>query len=112
MRRLVLCLALVSLACDGSTTAPSGPLFTRSGVGPSVFDLPSHIDRVQIQASYTGTCENFVVWVGSGLIVNTILGTCSIASGTRFFGTHATEGSQVRVEHAIGITWSITEVRQ
>lgn len=85
--------------------------FTRSGVGNTVFDMPTDISRVRITGSYGGSCENFIMRVGGRLAVNEILGTCSIASGRNYEGTHLVSGGVVEVTSSNGVSWSITELR-
>lgn len=88
------------------------PLWVQRGHGASVFDMPPWIRRVQITATYTGRCENFVVRVGGRLVVNVIMGTCSVANaGARYEGTHLVTPGVVEVVYATGITWTVQEVR-
>ncbi len=87
------------------------PIFTRSGVGNMVFDMPTYVSRVRIQASYPDRCQNFVVLIAGRLIVNEILGTCSIASGRSYDGTHTTSGGVVETQISTGVSWTFTEVR-
>lgn len=87
------------------------PLFTRSGTGASVFDLPTSVSRVRITADYGGFCENFIVHIAGAGIVNEILGTCGTGSGPHFGGTFSTSGGRVDVLNSTGITWTFTEVR-
>jgi hypothetical protein len=87
------------------------PLFTRGGTGANVFDMPTTVTRVRIQADYGGSCENFIVHIGGRGVVNDILGTCSVASGRHFDGTFTTTGGVVEVLNSSGISWSFTEVR-
>lgn len=91
---------------------PPPPIFTRSGIGADVFDLPSGVSRVRIEGTYSGFCENFIIHIGGSSIVNEILGTCSSASGTSFSGTFLTPtGRTVEIKNATGISWTFTEVR-
>lgn len=88
------------------------PLFTRGGTGANVFDMPTTVTRVRIQADYGGSCENFIVHIGGRGVVNEILGSCSVAtSGRHFDGTFVTTGGVVEVLSSSGISWSFTEVR-
>lgn len=89
----------------------TGPLWEGWGTGPYVFDMPRFISRVRVTANYSGRCENFAVRVGGRLIVNTILGTCSVAEGPSYNGVHAVTGGEVEVLHAAGVNWRITEHR-
>jgi hypothetical protein len=87
------------------------PVFTRSGTGASVFDLPTYVTRVRITGDYAGFCENFIVHIAGRGVVNEILGTCSNGSGPHFDGTYATSGGQVEVLNSTGISWTFTELR-
>ena len=112
------------IRCQDSGAPPPRPGWTRSGSGPAILDLPQHIQRIRVEGAYSGDSENFVVWCGvtgdrGGLIVNEILGTSTIASGTRYSGVHSARRSyggrgqpcrELQVEHSIGINWTISEV--
>ena len=87
------------------------PIFTRTGTGANVFDMPTYVTRIRIQGSYSGNCENFVVRIAGRLIVNEILGTCSVASGRNYDGTFVATGGVTEVVLSTGITWTFTEVR-
>jgi hypothetical protein len=89
----------------------TGPLWTRSGTGADVFDMPTAVGRVRITATYTGRCENFIVHVGGSGVVNVILGTCSVADSVNYDGTHLVKGGTTEVLHASGVNWTFTEVR-
>lgn len=73
--------------------------------------MPTYISRVQIVGTYGGRCQNFIVRIAGRLIVNEILGTCSIAIGPRYEGVHLTRGGVVEVTNASGVSWAFTEVR-
>lgn len=88
------------------------PLFTRAGSGANVFDMPTTVSRIRIQATYGGSCENFIVHIAGKGVVNEILGTCSVASGRTFDGTFVTGGGVVEVLFSSGVGWTFTEVRQ
>lgn len=89
------------------------PLFSRSGSGATVFDMPTYITRVRVVGRYSGRCENFIVWVGGRLVVNDILGSCSVADSQNYDGTHLLQGTTgvVEVREATAINWTITEIR-
>lgn len=88
-------------------------LFTQSGVGDNVFTLPGYVTRVRIDGSYQGSCQNFIVKAGTTLLVNVIIGTCSVAdTRSPFSGTYVvTAGSQVQITSSTAIAWTFTEVR-
>src|SRR5262245_8972669 len=54
------------------------PVFSKSGTGNDVFTLPSYVNRVRITATPPSNCQNFAVRRNGSLIINTILGTCSV----------------------------------
>lgn len=100
----------------GNTTAVSGrgqgPPFKKTGTGATVFDIPTSISRVHIAADYGGSCENFVVKVAGRLVVNEILGRCSVAIGPHYDGTHLiTGGGVAEVTLSSGVSWLVEEVR-
>ena len=100
------------------------PGWERSGTGPALFDLPTHIVRIRIIGEYHGSGENFVVWCGrsgdeGGLLVNVILGTSAFTDGTRYSGFHSARrrynrgGEPCRelwIELSQGVRWTVTEV--
>jgi hypothetical protein len=91
----------------------NNPIFTRSGVGDTVFDLPSYVTRIRVDATYGGSCQNFIVRVNGSTIINVIIGTCSVAdTRSPFTGTYAIAGGgQVSIVSSTGIQWTFTEVR-
>lgn len=93
------------------TGRPNREPFTRSGVGNTVFDMPSGITRVRITGRFDGSCENFIMRIGGRLVVNEILGTCSVASGRTYEGTHLVSGTVVEVTGSNGVSWSIQEIQ-
>jgi hypothetical protein len=93
----------------GSASGPPAAAFQQTGTGASVIDLPSTVDVVRIQATYSGTSENFVVFSNERLIVNAIVGTSQTPAahdGTYSVGTDAT----LEITRANGVQWSITGV--
>lgn len=107
-----------SMLTSGVTTATANftllpeAIFSRSGTGDTVFDIPSHVTRVRIQATYPGFCQNFAVQIAGRLVVNVILGTCSVADARIFDGTYLiTGGGTVQITIATGVNWTVSEVR-
>lgn len=88
-------------------------LWVNSGVGDNVFSIPAYVTKVRIDGSYQGSCQNFIVKAGTSLLVNVIIGTCSVAdTHSPFSGTYVvTAGSQVQITSSTGIAWTFTEVR-
>jgi hypothetical protein len=101
---------------SGTNTKPVNargvrPPFSRSGVGNTVFDMPTSVRRVHITGRYDQRCENFIIWIGGRLVVNEILGTCSIGSGPTYSGEHLVSGGVVEITGSNGVAWSIQELR-
>ena len=112
-RRCSAVVLLVGLvACGGSSdspAAPSRPLYTRTGTGNDVFDMPTNANRVRITGTYAGNSSNFIVWIGGQLVVNELLGTSW--NLTTYTGNHQVLGGAVRIENSTGVAWTITEIR-
>lgn len=93
------------------------PIFTTSGVGDNVVSIPSFVTRLRVDATYPGSCQNFIVHyvVGSSttFLINVIIGTCSVAdTRSPFSGTYAiTGGGTLQVLNSTGVAWTLTEVR-
>jgi hypothetical protein len=85
------------------------PLFSVSGTGDTVFDIPSSVARVRITGDYTKRGSNFIVWIDHDLVVNEIIGTAW--ESTHFEGTYLTGGGTVQIEKSSGVRWTFTEVR-
>lgn len=124
MKRLALFLLVAaSVGCGGSsptspdpTPSPSpsptpAPLFIQSGTGNNVIDLPTTVARLRVQGTYTANSSNFIIWCGTQLVVNELLGTGW--GRTAYDGTHLiqTRGCILRIENSTGVSWTLTEVR-
>lgn len=98
-------------AISASGTLAGVPIFSRTGVGDTVFDTPMYLTRVRITGLYTGYSSNFVVKVNGRLIVNELLGTGW--TSTRYDGTLLlpSGGGVASVEISSGVSWTFTEVR-
>jgi len=83
-------------------------IWSRSGQGDMVFDMPTYVKRVRITATYTGYSSNFIVHIGGNYVVNELLGTGW--GQTSFSGTYVTSGGTVEILHSSGVSWSFTEV--
>lgn len=96
---------------NASGTLVGVPVFSRTGVGDTVFDTPTYLSRVRITGLYTGYSSNFVVKVNGRLIVNELLGTGW--PSTRYDGTLLLPngGGVASVEISSGVNWTFTEVR-
>ena len=109
---------------SGGTTPPTTTAWSQTGSGPAILDVPLRVQRVRITGEYDGYGENFVIWCGvtgdrGALLVNEILGTSAVASGTTYSGVHSTIRAyggrgqhcrELQVEHSVGIDWTVTEV--
>lgn len=86
----------------------TGPLWTRSGQGNTVFDMPTGIARVHIRGEWNQRdTSNFVVRIGGRLVVNEVLRQSIV-----YEGTHLTQGATVvEVSLSNQIAWTFTEVR-
>lgn len=101
----------VTTATSNFTLLPSA-LFSRSGVGDNVFDVPTYITRVRVTASYSGSSQNFILYIAGRLLVNVILGTCtSVCDGRTFDGTYVAAGGLGQIVSSTGVAWTVTEVR-
>ncbi len=102
--------AAINLSGTGINNTPS--LWTQSGTGDAVFDMPTTVARVRIQATPTSNCQNFVVLIGGASTVKVVLGTCDAADAPSLDGTYLTAGGGVvSITISTGITWILTEIR-
>lgn len=89
--------------------APPRAIFTRTGVGDAVFDMPLDVARVRIIGIYNGRSSNFIVRIGGRLIVNELLGDAW--GSRRYDGTLLTGGGGVvSITDSSGVQWSFEEV--
>jgi hypothetical protein len=105
----------VTLISDSTLSVALLPsqVFSQSGVGDNVFTIPAYVTRVRVDATYGGTCQNFIVNANSRLLINIIIGTCSVAdTKSPFSGTYAVSGAtQIAITSSTGIAWTFTELR-
>ena len=77
-----------------------------------MFDIPSHITRVHIRGTWSGTgTSNFIVRIGGRVVVNAILR--ELPSRT-YEGTHliSAGGGVAEISSSANISsWTFTEVR-
>jgi hypothetical protein len=99
----------------GGVTISVPPPFSQSGSGDNVFTIPSTVTRIRIDATYTGSCQNFIVRISTQptSLVNVIIGTCSVAdTRSPFTGTYAiNNGGTVTITNSTGINWTFTQLR-
>jgi hypothetical protein len=103
------------------------PLFTMSGVGPNIFEIPSTVLKLHIVGTLNSGGANFAVWSGPQgagcgvningachLLVNDLIGPIFGKPGTTDEGILATGGppaTEISVLNSGGVSWTITEVR-
>ena len=99
----------------GGVTVSVPPPFSQSGVGDNVFAIPSFVTRVRVDATYGGTCQNFIVRISTQptSLINVIIGTCSVAdTRSPFSGTYAiNNGGTVTITNSTGVNWTFTQLR-
>jgi len=83
-------------------------LWSKSGKGDSVFNMPTYVSRVRVIGTYTGYSSNFIVYVDGWLLVNELLGTGW--GTTTYDGTLLTSGGVVEIKYSSGVSWSFTQV--
>ena len=85
-------------------------VFTKSGSGDTVFDLPTRVTRIRIEGTFAGRSSNFIVRIGgNNTVVNEVLGTANQRTG--FVGTFAIAGGgTVEITRSSGVVWAFTEV--
>ena len=94
---------------SSTTTTTVRPIWSKTGQGDNVFDMPTYVSRVRIIGTYTGSSSNFIVKVGGKLLVNELLGT--YWGQTRYDGTLLTTGGVAEITNSSGVSWSFEEVR-
>lgn len=90
------------------------PAWTARGTGNDVFQMPTYVTRVRItgQVSTLQFCQNFILRIAGRLVVNEILGSCSVASsGFNYSGVHLTSGGTVEITNSNNVFWTLTEQR-
>jgi len=102
-----------TIAFTGRGTLDGVPMFRQTGSGDSVFETPTYLTRVKIVGTFGSGCSNFIMRIAGRLLVNEIIGTCSIGIGPRYEGTLLTGGSggTVAITNSSGVAWSLEEVR-
>jgi hypothetical protein len=86
-------------------------LWSVSGVGNAVFNMPSSVSRVRITGTFTGSSSNFVVFIDGRVFVHDIIGTSDTFGGrTVSDGVYPTRGGLVEVVISNGVSWTFTQV--
>jgi len=97
-----------TIAFSGTGSLDGIPIFTRSGKGDNVFNLPAHVTRLRITGHFvdTGSNSNFIVHQNGGGLVNEIL------RNSDYDGTHVViGGALIEIVSSGSIQWTFTEVR-
>ena len=101
---------------DPGPESPSDPedkppvTWLHSGVGNTVFDKPMSARRVRVTGTYSGRSQNFAVYCGGRLMINTIIGTSR--SPSSYSGIHNMgHCGEVEIVSSGGVQWSFTEVQ-
>jgi Abnormal spindle-like microcephaly-assoc'd, ASPM-SPD-2-Hydin len=97
-----------TIAISGTGALPPRELFTKTGSGNSVFDMPTDVRRVRIFGRWSGAgTSNFIVRVGGTSVVNAIL-----RDRNPYEGTHLVTGGVVQITSSENIVeWRFTEER-
>ena len=95
-----------------ATPDPHPALWSHSGTGNTVFDMPSHVTRVRIKGTWNGNGgSNFFVDIAGRSVVITTLR--SLPNRT-YEGTHLISGGgvvEITGSGAGNVSWTFTEVR-
>lgn len=92
-------------------TLDGAPAWSKSGVGDTVFDMPTCVSRVHATGRYPQNSSNFIVHIRGGGWINELLGTAwgtTTYDGTLLSGG----GGTVEVMKSSGVSWSFTEIKQ
>ncbi len=98
-----------SIPIRASGTLDGVPLFSRGGVGNTVFDIPTYITRLRITADFGGFSSNFIAHVNGRTIANELMGTGW--SQTHYDAVVLTSGGVLDIVSSSGVSWLFTEVR-
>ena len=95
---------------DPGTGTPVPGLFTKSGTGDTVFELPANVTRIRIQGTYTSNSSPFTVKIAGSLVVAEVIGTGQNAVASD--GTYLLAGGgTVQITGSSGVSWTFTEVK-
>jgi uncharacterized protein YegP (UPF0339 family) len=101
------------LAIDGTKslnfTLRTAAAWSKTGVGNTVFDMPTWVTRVHVIGDYGGNSSNFIIRVGGRLIVNELVGTHW--NQVHHEGTYLVAGGVVEIVDSTGVSWSMVEER-
>jgi hypothetical protein len=85
-------------------------LFTKSGSGDTVFDIPARVTRIHVEGTFAGASSNFIVKVAGSNIVNEIIGTSR--NPVAFAGDYVLAGGgTVEITSSSGVSWTFTEIQ-
>lgn len=104
-----------TIAVSGTGSLGGLPLFSKSGSGDTVFDLPKYgVLRVKVIGTYPQNSSNFIVKVDGRLLVNELLGTgwgATRYEGTLLTGVTSSSAGTIAITNSNGVSWSFEEVR-
>jgi hypothetical protein len=97
-----------SRAVTHEYTRNARALFSKSGRGDDVFDLPPDPGPMHIHAAYSGDSSNFIVYLNGRPWINEVIGTqwdSTVYDGTLL--PHG--GTTVEITDSSGVSWSFAE---
>lgn len=98
----------VSVTTDTRRDVKLVPFWRASGVGDTVFDMPTSVRRVRIKGYYPSRSSNFVVRIAGRLVVNELLGT-AWPGGQRYEGLFTTTGGLVEITISRDVQWEFIQ---
>ncbi len=98
----------VSVNADTRRDVRLVPYWRASGVGDTVFDMPTSVRRVRIKGYYPSRSSNFVVKIAGRLVVNELLGT-AWPGGQRYEGLFTTTGGLVEITISRDVQWEFIQ---
>jgi hypothetical protein len=105
----------VNLASDTtlSVTLLSATAWTMSGLGPSVFNIPSYVTTVRIEAFPGAHCQTFNVRTGTELLWSVIIGPCRNGDPHQSFSAifPIAPGTEITILEHTDVSWTFIEVR-
>ena len=84
-------------------------IWSKSGVGDALFDMPTYVSRVTVTAEYTGNLSDFRVNINGSSWIWIVIGTYW-GIGEYYEETFLTNGGVVQIIDSGGVSWSFTEV--
>lgn len=85
--------------------------WSRSGSGDDVWSKPSYVTRVTVTGSFSGFSSNFIMYCGTSLLVNELLGTGWSTTSYRGTLTVSSTCTEMSTRSSNGVSWTVTEAR-